>query len=520
MLALAIAALSTSSNPSYFLHYFKEPRELRHNPALIAIQDPASTTPIPGWRLAPASTPHPTAFSSPVFYDNLGGPMFATPFLLLGLQPPFSADRALALVRELDPAASLDTAYPNLPGIYRIALSTTDGSTVLSTANALALRPETSFAEPDMAFSGQAALLPNDPNFPSCWGLRNTGQSGGLPGFDMDAAPAWDITTGDPSIITVIIDTGVDQSHPDLNLRTGTDTTGQGGGGNPVNSCDNHGTAVAGCVSARINNSLGTVGIAPASRSASARTFISTTACDGGWNSQASWTVASLDWALSISARVSNNSNLYGFTSAAIASSYTSTRTAGIVHFACAGNNSTGSLAYPSSLPTVNAVAATARNGTRAGFSNWGPGLDFSAPGASIASTDRTGALGYTPDDYATVSGTSFATPYTAGVAALVLSLYPSLSSAQVESILQLSADDMTAPGYDTDTGWGHVNAYRALRAACPADFDKNGTTDFFDYLDFAAAFDAANLTADFNGDRQVDFFDYLDFVAAFAQGC
>ena len=54
----------------------------------------------------------------------------------------------------------------------------------------------------------------------------------------------------------------------------------------------------------------------------------------------------------------------------------------------------------------------------------------------------------------------------------------------------------------------------------CPADFNGDGQVDFFDYLDFVAAFAEEDPSADFNGDGQVDFFDYLDFVAAFAEGC
>jgi hypothetical protein len=59
-----------------------------------------------------------------------------------------------------------------------------------------------------------------------------------------------------------------------------------------------------------------------------------------------------------------------------------------------------------------------------------------------------------------------------------------------------------------------------SLGAPCLADFNGDGSSDFFDYLDFVAAFDAEDLAADFNGDQTVDFFDYLDFAAAFDAGC
>jgi hypothetical protein len=54
----------------------------------------------------------------------------------------------------------------------------------------------------------------------------------------------------------------------------------------------------------------------------------------------------------------------------------------------------------------------------------------------------------------------------------------------------------------------------------CGADFNQDGATDLFDYLDFVQAFAAMDTTADFNRDGVIDFFDYLDFVDAFSAGC
>src|SRR5438128_2157972 len=71
----------------------------------------------------------------------------------------------------------------------------------------------------------------------------------------------------------------------------------------------------------------------------------------------------------------------------------------GIVHFAAAGNGSTG-VYYPASLPVVNAVGAINSKGVAASFSNFGPAMDFSAPGDSILVTDRTGTSGYSSGDY------------------------------------------------------------------------------------------------------------------------
>ena len=136
--------------------------------------------------------------------------------------------------------------------------------------------------------------------------------------MDMDGPEAWDISTGKASVIVVVIDTGVQQNHPDIYQVTGMDFTSDGpGDGGPGNIHDNHGTPVAGCISATVNNSIGTVGIAPGCRIASARTFI-TTNSNGSWSRLSSWTVNTLVWAETLGARVTNNSNRYGFSSAAV----------------------------------------------------------------------------------------------------------------------------------------------------------------------------------------------------------
>ncbi len=406
-------------------------------------------------------------FVSPVFVDDYGGPMMITPHILVGFDRQLDPARAEAILTESGAGAIVDRDWANMKRAYRLKSSSRDGFEVLAAANRLAERSEVMFAEPDMIFTGRGSLIPDDPGFGDCWGLHNTGQFGGIPGMDMDAPEAWDTTIGDPSIIVVIIDTGLEQDHPDLNQVPGNDLTGDpSASGDPVNECDNHGTAVAGCVSATIDNALGTVGVAPGAKSASARTFISNLSCTGTWSSESSWTVDTLTWAESIGARVTNNSNYYGIQSSTIAQKYEDTRSAGMVHFAIAGNFAQPTLVYPGSLPSVNAVAALNPDGTLASFSSFGPDLDFSAPGTIVYTTDRTGFDGYSVEDYVFVQGTSFATPYTAGVAALALSVNPALTACQVEEVLRQSAVDLGQPAYDTLYGWGFVNAAEAVQLA------------------------------------------------------
>lgn len=402
-------------------------------------------------------------FATQVFLDDLDGAMFPTPKVLLAFVPNVTTSTRQALIK----AHGLRTVqeYPALGVVLLQPLQVRKGMDLLAAANALAARPEVLMAEPDMVFTGRGGLVPSDPYFPQCWGLLNTGQLGGTPGIDMKATQAWDITQGDANILTVIIDTGVDQAHPDIHQVPGTDTTTDPStDGGPVNEFDNHGTPVAGCVSATINNGIGTVGVAPGTRSASARTMIGTNS-SGSWSSSASWTVASLNWAVSIGARVTNNSNYYGFTSAAIETAYTSTRNSGMVHFGSAGNDASNALSYPSSLNTVNAISAITRTGALSSFSNYNSGLSYCAPGSYILSTDRSGSAGYNTTSYAIMDGTSFASPYAAGVAALVLSVDPSLSALDVETILDTTATDLGPAGFDNFFGHGLVNAFAAVSA-------------------------------------------------------
>ncbi len=443
--------------------------------------------PIAGWSLAhvPAATGDTAArtrelvrswgrasdggFVSPVFVGLDGGPVFVTPVLLVGFEdgvPRRDARGLLAAHPELEVLAE---DYGRMRGAYRLAVDVSDGYRVLDLARGLVARAEVRFAEPDWVFTGAGGYLPNDPSFAHLWGLDNAGQSGGTPDVDINATEAWDITQGDAAIRVVVIDTGVQQDHPDINQLGGADVTSDGPGtGGPVNSWDRHGTPVAGCVSATIDNSLGVVGAAPQCPSISVRTFISVNGA-GNWTSQASWTVDALTHAETVGARVTCNSNGYGFTSSAIESKYQSTRDGGMLHFASAGNFSSSTATYPATLSSVLGISSVDRFGSLSSFSNFGVDIAFTGPGTEILSTDLTGSAGYSPGDYATVEGTSFATPTSAGVAALVLSLNDSLDANSLEAVLQSTVKDLGPTGWDTSFGHGLMDAHAALLATpCP----------------------------------------------------
>ncbi len=409
-----------------------------------------------------AATPD-AGFVSPVFLDDQGQPVLMTRDLFVKFRDDITAQDARDILAAVGAGSIVSASYADMPGVYRLRTPVRDGFDVLELANLLAQLPETDFAEPDKVITGRVAILtPNDPYRFYLWGINNTGQSGGTPDMDMDGYEAWDIETGDASVKVAILDLGIQQNHPDINQVTGYNATNSGpAGGGPETACDNHGTLVAGCVSAIINNGIGVVGIAPDCKSVSVK-IGRADQCNGYFTAQDSWLVDGLDWAMDNGCLVTNSSFQWG-ASSTISNMYTLTRNAGLIHFASSGNNSNSSIGYPASLSSVNAVGALTRNGFRASFSNYGTGLAFSAPGDDIYTTDRTGSAGYDSGDYTWTQGTSFSSPYAAGVAALIRSLNPSLTPTEVEAVMQATAVDLGYPGYDTTYGWGFVNAYHAL---------------------------------------------------------
>lgn len=397
-------------------------------------------------------------FVSPVFLDEIG-PVVVTQDLLIGFEADISQQEADRMIADLDLGEIVERSVQGMPGVYRVRSKSRNGFDVLRQSNEASFRAEVRFVEPDFIRSNEKHLIPNDPLWTSLWGLNNTGQSGGVANMDMDANLAWDTTAGDPSIVVVVIDDGCDLTHPDLNLAPGVDFTGTGPGGShdPANPCDSHGTFVAGCISGKFNNSLQGCGVAPNCRVAPAKFSVSNQPCSGSGTFQTSWMTGCINFAQSSGAKVTNNSNGFG-ASGAIDTAYDNTRAAGVVHFASTGNGGNNTIGYPSSIPSVNAVGAITRTGARASFSQFGTGIDFVAPGQTIVTTARGGGT-------ATVDGTSFSSPYAAGVAALLFSRNNLLSPNDVETTLSATVKDLGAGGYDTTFGWGLVNAKSGLDA-------------------------------------------------------
>lgn len=286
-------------------------------------------------------------------------------------------------------------------------------------------------------------------------------------------------TDGKGQIIAVV-DTGVDLTHPELrdrlvpgkNFVTQVETEGDDGTTQLVDVKDNgpmddngHGTHVAGIIAAG-ENQQGMTGIAPRVRIMPVKTLSYN---ESGFSSDVANGVI---WAADHGARVINMSlGAYGG-SKALEKAVAYALSKGVAVVAAMGNdrddpdrNYGQSPSYPAALPGVIAVGATDAADQSAYFSNAGRWISVSAPGDSIYSTTPTYVVpgGHVSQDYDYMSGTSMATPVVTGVIALMLSLTPNLSPAQVKTRLEQTADDVGVPGFDTATGRGRVNPFRAL---------------------------------------------------------
>lgn len=296
------------------------------------------------------------------------------------------------------------------------------------------------FAEPDYAV--QPTVQPNDVYYGSQWHHQT-----------INSPQAWDVTTGSNSVLVGVCDSGFDTNHPDLvnNLRLDLAFNAQDGSTN-IAPVGGHGTGTAGTLGASGNNAIGVAGVNWNVDIIPVRIALSETSSSAYISTMATC----IEYSADQGARVVNLS--YGgieYATIDAAAKYLRDRN-GLL-FMSAGND-TNEFNYPDYTSFVG-VGATDQNNNKASFSSFGNYVDLTAPGVSIRTT-------YPDDTYTYYSGTSFSSPMTAGVTALMVAANPSLTPEQIENGLFSTATDIGAAGDDNVFGHGLVNAQAAVEYA------------------------------------------------------
>ena len=419
--------------------------------------------------------------------DTPGGAVIPTGTLTLQFKPDVGMEERSSILAEYGLEVVEDLDF--LPHGYTVRLTDASEENPLKIAAKLQQRSEIETAEPDLSFQITFRHVPADARYRDQWHLNNRGDKLGLvAGADVKAEQAWDYTRGSRDIVVCVMDDGFDLGHPDLSapgkIVAPRDFGEEDFDPNPVSADDNHGTACAGVAVAE-ENGVGVVGLAPQCAFMPVRT--------SGWISDnaikdlfqyaidehadvisCSWTASAWNFALS--------TKMHGIIHKAATQGRRNQK--GCVILFAAGNEDRpldgekdGKISVQGFglHPDVIAVGASNSQDKRSSYSNYGPELAICAPssgspGRRIVTTDRRGTKGYSSGDYtSTFGGTSSATPLAAGLAALILSVDPELTSAEVKRIMMDTADKIDAEGgqyVDGHSAWyghGRINAHSAL---------------------------------------------------------
>ncbi|MCK4653008.1 MAG: S8 family serine peptidase [Candidatus Cloacimonetes bacterium] len=347
------------------------------------------------------------------------------------------------------------------------------------------------YANPEYIY--YLAITPDDPYFADCWGHDNTEMngpgSGHTIGFDSHIEEAWDDeqSYGSSDIIIAILDTGVDYNHEDLSDHCipGYDYGDNDNDPMPdyVSVYAGHGTCCAGIAAAIVNNGIGISGVAGGCSIMPLKvydnlSYIYHTYINNALTHCGDYGVDVACMSIGLEGQQGSNPSA----DAAIAYAYDH----GVTLLAATHNFNTDYITHPANDEHVIAVGAASPCAERKSYTScdgenyWGSnyGVDIQdardaveviAP-TILPTTDVTGDIGYSTGDYFMLfSGTSCATPYASGVAALIKSKNPSLTPAQVRYYLTSTAidiiDEEPTPGWDRYTGYGMVNADAAVAA-------------------------------------------------------
>lgn len=352
-----------------------------------------------------------------------------------------------------------------LPLWYTLACDNESAGDALQMANQFYETGKFESCQPDLMCDDDLYAVVNDPLYSSQWHLKNNT----TPGADINFEQARTISQGSADIIVAVVDQGIQLNHPDLNLHSVSFDSESGT--QPSILHGDHGTNCSGFISAKTNNGIGVASIAPDCKLMSVSNSL--------WGNPDSRQkrADAINFACINGASVITNSwgsaVQYQIIDDAIGNALQNGRSGkGCIVVFASGNDYASSVAYPANCnPDILAVGAIGITGSRAPFSNYGTKLDIVAPGQNVTTTQINS--GYVSG----ISGTSFACPIVAGVAALVLSINPELTQKQVADILESTAAKCGSYTYTTQIGhpngtwnnqmgYGLVDAYAAALAA------------------------------------------------------
>ena len=278
----------------------------------------------------------------------------------------------------------------------------------------------------------------------------------------LDLPEAWATTKGVSEVKVGVLDSGISSSHEDLagNLDTSLGANFSGELLGPWVDLVGHGTHVAGIIGAVGNNGKGLTGTCWDIKLVSIKVF-RLDPLTGKAVGLSSSIISAINYAINNQITILNYSGGGSGYSAAVEAAIENFNGT----FICAAGNESASIEstpqYPAALPCKNiiSVASTANNDNLSTFSNYGlTSVDLAAPGTNILSTLPNNRYGY-------MSGTSMATPYVTGVAALLKSYNMDLSAMQIKDSILNGVDKIASLSGKCVTG-GRLNANKALNLA------------------------------------------------------
>jgi Subtilase family len=298
-----------------------------------------------------------------------------------------------------------------------------------------------------------ASTTPNDPYFP--WTGSDVLYGGQWGDGLTQAQKAWDITTGSPNVIVAVVDSGIDDAHPDLSgqLVPGTSIVG----GSTIDT-SGHGEYVAGVIAPNTNNGIGVAGYCWTCK------LMPIKITDGG-SATYSAMADGIVWATDHGARVINVSYAGTSSSSTLNSAVSYATNHGSIVVAAAGNSGCNCATYPAASPGALAVAASDQSNNLMNYSNFGSWVQVAAPTGDMTTWLVLNGIRY---GYDAVGGTSISAPVVAGILALLLSYAPNATVAQLKDALFSSVDPITGltqSGSKVSIQYGRVNAYKALLA-------------------------------------------------------